>query len=289
LGADSSANGSRYNATMSQLCWSYGLSEFLRRSNEDAVCSSFIGKLVGRGIRRTFPDCKRFLRVADVGCGSASKAIAIAQYLNRYGIQSDWDLIDRDEQWRGHIESNIARCGERNDMRFKMFCPVSAEAWSAAMTVKPDVAQFIHVPYDDESEDMVYDLTGYLATNGSFIIIGAEHPESDLSLIRRKISKLGYSNLPRERTTALADRLRRRGLVVKSYVLENKYLEIGRVEELSEADWFWDLIFGRKHVAEDKAALVDTVMEIGGLRFVPSVAASVLSIPDLIITVRHRV
>src|SRR4051812_6627280 len=113
--------------------WSYGLGEFLRHSNEDVIYGTFIANLVQRAARRIWPDCNKFVRIADIGCGPASKAIEIARGLHHHGIRSHWDLVDIDRMWTGEIQKNVHSVGSSNDMRFDVHCPCSAEMWNDAV------------------------------------------------------------------------------------------------------------------------------------------------------------
>src|ERR1700730_7806027 len=124
--------------------WSYGLAEFLRHSNEDKVCGFFVGKLISLAVRRIWPDCTKFIRIADIGCGSGSKAVEISRYLRHEGIKTDWELIDIDDHWKNPIRDNIQNVGSTNDTRFETYCPMTAESWSQSLTEAPHVAQFLH-------------------------------------------------------------------------------------------------------------------------------------------------
>jgi hypothetical protein len=268
--------------------WSYSLEEFLHHSNEDVVCSDFISKLVARSFEGGTPPAGGFIRIADVGCGPASKAVAISRQLMGYGIRIDWDLIDIDGRWREAISRNIRHFNDRSDSTFNIQCPVAAETWCSEVGQVPDVALFVHVAYDDESEDMVYRVAKRFAADGSLIIIGTEHPESALSLIRRKISALGYSNLPHERATALAARFRNAAFVVEEHVLAGKYLDVGDLDNLPKADWFWSLIFGEEERGRDRSKLVNAVNQVASACQIPDASSGKLNIPDLIVTVRRR-
>lgn len=273
---------------MRNLLWSYGLSQFLDHSNEDAICSRFIGKLTASTIRHLWPGCNRPVRIADIGCGQASKAVLIAKYLHNQGIRTDWQLIEIDDRWTPGIRETLRHVPENNELTFDVRCPLSAETWLQSLETVPDITQFIHVPYDDESEEMVFTLTMNLVSRKSFVLIAAEHPESDLSLIRRRMWKLGYQNLPSQRTTSLAKRLRSAGLMVRSYVLRKKYLDIGNMGHISEVDWFWNLVFGNEHHVSDKSRLSELIETIGASGHIPSLRATLLNIPDFMIAVRQR-
>jgi hypothetical protein len=272
-----------------RLRWSYGLSQFLRHSNEDGVCSAFVGKLTETAARRLWPTCQRAIKIADIGCGQASKAVRIATYLAARGLRTDWDLVDIDGRWRSSIDGNIQRAEGGNQINFNVQCPFAAETWLESIAIAPDIAQFIHVPYDDETEEMVFSTTMELALKQSFILISTEHPRSDLNTLRRRMSKLGYKDLPSERTTSLATRLKQAGLLVKPYVLSRKYLEVGDVNHISDKRWFWDLVFGTRRSNYDKAELGRLIREIGSSGYIPSLGVTMLNIPDLLITVRQRV
>jgi len=188
------------------------------------------------------------------------------------------------------IEQSLKAVRNKNGVKFDVQCPVAAEHWLEESPSSPDIAQFIHVPYDDESEEMVYRVATELVSRRSFVLIAAEHPESDLSLIRRKMFSLGYGNLPSERTTSLARRFREANLLVKTYVLGKKYLDVGRIDQIAEVDWFWDLIFGNKHPAsQDKRELTSVVEKVGGGGYISTLKTTLLNVPDLFITVRQRV
>jgi hypothetical protein len=268
--------------------WSYGLAEFLRHSNEDAICSAFIGDLISRGARRIWPDCTNFIRVADIGCGPGSKAVKVAQFLRREGLKTHWDLIDIDTRWKDTLTENLRHTGNMNDVRFDVHCPLSAGSWAKSSRTAPHVAQFIQVPYDDETEEMVYTLTLELAAKRSFILVSAEHPQSDLNLIRKKFAALGYRGLPSGRVTSLARRFKDRGLLVKSYILRKQYLDIGFADQDANTEWLWDLIFGSKHSKQDERKLAEVIEQFCANAFVPSLNSAILSVPDLLITVRQR-
>jgi len=273
---------------MAKLQWSYGLPQFLEHSNEDAVCSLFIGNLAASAFRRLRSESAQPIRIADLGCGQASKAALVAEFLHERGIATNWDLIDIDGRWKAAIFKNLARVSNANRMHFNVLCPVAADTWLHLPPAVPHIALFIHVPYDDESEEMVYRVTRALVSLGSFVLISTEHPSSGLSLLRRRMTDLGYNNLPSERTTSLETRLRNDGLVVKSYVLRHKYLDIGSIDQLVEVDWFWDLLSGDKHNINDKVELLDLIRQVSFSKYRRGRATISLHIPDLVITVRER-
>jgi hypothetical protein len=273
---------------MPKFHWSYGLSQFLNHSNEDAVYSNYIGQLTESVARRLGPACRRAIRIADLGCGRASKAVLIAQYLYDRGITTNWDLVDIDERWNSAYQETLSGIRTNQALKFNVHCPVAIETWLHSLKILPDIAQFIQVPYDDESEEMVYNATIHLTSRQSFVLISAEHPNSDLNVIRRRISTLGYSNLPSQRATSLAKRLRKAGLIVKSHVVGRKYLDIGQIDQIAEADWFWDVIFGNKRDICDKSRLLDLVKNIGAPGYIPSLRATLLHAPDFIVSVRQR-
>jgi hypothetical protein len=268
--------------------WSHGLGEFLRHSNEDAVCSNFITDLVQRTVHRLWPDCTENIRIADIGCGPGSKAIEIARGLHRHGITSHWDLVDIDHMWANEIQKNIRATGSPNHMRLEVHCPCSAEAWSDALSMPPHIAQFIHVPYDDETEETVYTLGKTLTAEQAVVLVAAEHPASDLSKIRRTLAARGHRNLPKERVTSLVRRFRAEGLHVKQHLVARKFLDIGPAHQLRNADWLWSLIFGGKHNPDDTADLVSLISDYVRLGAIASADACILDIPDFLITVRQR-
>ncbi len=268
--------------------WSYGLAEFLRHSNEDVICSTFIGKLISRAVRSIWPECTGFVRIADIGCGPGSKAVKIAKRLRDDGVKTHWDLVDIDERWIDSVTENVRRVGNKNDTHFDVHCPLSAKSWMKSLAAVPHVAQFIQVPYDDETEEIVYSLTTELAEKRSVVLISTEHPHSDLNLIRKKFTKLGYRNLPSGRATSLAERFRGRGLDVKKYTLDKQYLDIGAAGRNENAEWLWDLIFGTKYSVKDEPNLAAIINEFCTRGFVPSLNTSLLSVPDLLLVVRQR-
>jgi hypothetical protein len=268
--------------------WSYGLAEFLRHSNEDAICSRFLADLVQRAVRTIWPDCHNFIRIADLGCGPASKAMGMARLLHQAGIKSHWDLVDIDPKWTDTVVAKVESMKFENEVRFDLHCPCSAQIWRATSERAPHIAQFIQVAYDDETEQAVYEIGKSLAEQKSIIFVVAEHPASDLSRLRQKLSALGYRNLPNERVTSLAQRFRSEGLHVKKFVVRRKFLDIGPVDKLLDADWLWDLIFGEKHNPDDKAKLVPIIKDYARLGTISSAGTSILDIPDVVITVRQR-
>lgn len=268
--------------------WSYGLAEFLRHSNEDAICSNFIGRLISRASRQMWPDCKTFIRVADIGCGPGSKAVGIAQRLRSDGLKTHWDLIDIDENWKDILAENVRLAGNMNDIRFDVRCPLSAGLWAQSLPAAPHVAQFIQVPYDDETEEMVYRLTLDLAARRSFILISAEHPRSDLNRIRERFAGLGYRDVPSGRAISLAKRFRDRGLLVKHYTLGKQFLDIKCARLNGDSEWLWDLILGSKRNKPDPCKLTEIIEEYCASSPVPSLNEFILSVPDVLLTVRQR-
>jgi hypothetical protein len=270
------------------LIWSHGLPEFLSHSNEDIVCASFIGKLIARLVQSRWRDCTDFVRVADVGCGSGSKAVQIARHLRGHGVRSAWELIDIDCQWKSMLEANIASERNSNHNRFEMLCPVAAQCWVESATFQPHVAQFIHVPYDDDSEEMIYEVASKLLTRRCFILISAEHPHSDLNVIRRRLNSFGLDGLPSQRTTSLADRFKKCDFLVKEYVLRDKYLDIGPRHQNKDIGWLCDLVFGSRRSVQDNARAAEVIDKFSFSREIASLNSRVLNIPDLLITVRQR-
>ena len=267
--------------------WSHGLAEFLHHSNEDAVCSAFIGKLISRAAH-IWPDCTNFIRVADLGCGPGSKAVAIAQLLRREGLKTHWDLVDIDKDWKDKLAENVRFADNMNDVRFNVHCPLSASSWGKSLPDAPHVAQFIQVPYDDETEEMVYNLTLDLVARQSLVLISAEHPQSDLNLIRERLTQLGYRDMTSGRVQSLATRFKDSGLLVKHHTLGRQYLDVGRAGRNRKSEWLWDLIFGSKHSRQDERKLTEIVEEFCANTLVPSLDAFILNVPDLLITVRQR-
>jgi hypothetical protein len=268
--------------------WSYGLAEYLRRSNEDTVCSDFIGRFILRIVRHIWPDCGNFIRIADIGCGPGSKAVQIAQRLSTRGLKTHWDLVDIDEHWREPLAENVHHAGKKNDVRFDLHCPLSAQSWVKSSLTAPHVAQFIHVPYDDDTEEMVFEVAMNLIARRSLVLISTEDPRSDLNLIRNKFVKLGYQNLPMARGNSLAMRFRKGGFVVKQYTLGKQYLDIGSACRNNGDGWLWDLIFGTKHNISDEPRFLEVLNEFYARGHIRSLDSSILSVPDSLLTVRQR-
>src|ERR1700692_3674521 len=128
---------------MPKFHWSYGLSQFLNHSNEDAIYSNVVGKLAESAARRLWPSCGRAIRIADLGCGQASKAALIAQYLYDRGIATDWDLVDIDERWNSANERTLSGIRTNDALKFNVQCPVAVESWLRSLKPLPDIAQFI--------------------------------------------------------------------------------------------------------------------------------------------------
>ena len=132
--------------------WSHGLTEFLRRSNEDQAYATFLARMYARVVGFDRSRMSRPLRIADIGCGSGSKAIAIGRRLHQLGVVAEWQLIEQDCQWESSIRLNLDSIETGLASGYEFQCPVSGREWLASQKAYPDIAQFIHVPYDDESE-----------------------------------------------------------------------------------------------------------------------------------------
>jgi hypothetical protein len=70
--------------------------------------------------------------------------------------------------------------------------------------------------------------------------------------------------------------------------LGRQFLDIGTTPGQQPPAWFWDLIFGDCHGTSDSAFLSENVDGFVKRGFIPSLGTSLLSVPDLLISVRQR-